>query len=471
MKDQPLEFNHNEDKTIVKLAGSDVEELGETIKSVMNTHSKFLQLYDEGKIDNKILAKFEADIEHILTYFKFDQKREEDRIDTERRAAYKRLENDALRQQLSIPPTSEDVRERLKLLTKEINVWWDVVGLGFLKMEFTPNRLILELSGVVLSGGLDQDGNKLDKEQKVAQLKEIGFQFCDGRDTLLLNEANTNLLSKIIKDTFPNGDIRKIENMKYGGQFIMRDVEVSVPYKDLDTFEFSLKPKHTACAYNHLNLKTEREKVVRSLRDLSSIIHTLVDFYNSNKLETGFSETLMACLVSYTEDLFSIFDYKGIFHQHNEAIHGAIRAANNENREIRAQLGRKVGNTALSSTFKEIEKKLNEWWGTEVGHISSVGGIRFHEYGVDVVMSCLITDYYEGDVEIDQDQKFEKLKRLGISFDTRTERLCDTDANKAYIKKLLDERFGTDNYSINSVKSDWQNLQDIEISIQDLDTI
>ncbi|WP_121616658.1 hypothetical protein [Virgibacillus halodenitrificans] len=117
------------------------------------------------------------------------------------------------------------VKQQLKEITDKINNWWDVKGFNYIKdITFLENGIIVVNFGFMLNSlslrfSDTPNSDKKAAEEKFQRFIDNGYIFaksessCD-RD-LIDCKVNRNLLSALIKSSFPSAKITKWENHIY----------------------------------------------------------------------------------------------------------------------------------------------------------------------------------------------------------------------------------------------------------------
>lgn len=130
--------------------------------------------------------------------------------------------------------------------------------------------------------------------------------------------------------------------------------------------------------------------VEKKYKDFNFSLKELINRYNNGDLEEGFKETLLTVSEGNFSDLLKAFGYEGLLKKEAEKRYSTIRSLNEENRELRKQLGEKVSNEDAREKMKLLSETVRKWWRTEgFGHTSD---INFTEYGMcKVNLSCMMS--------------------------------------------------------------------------------
>jgi len=133
--------------------------------------------------------------------------------------------------------------------------------------------------------------------------------------------------------------------------------------------------------------KDNHAVIEKKYKDLHFSLKELIERYNKKELEEGFKETLLSLSEAYLMDLLKAFGYEGVLKKEKEERHAQIRSLNQENRELRKQLGDKVSNEDAREKLKNLSESVKKWWRKEgLGHTRE---ISFGEYGsCNIELSC-----------------------------------------------------------------------------------
>lgn len=131
--------------------------------------------------------------------------------------------------------------------------------------------------------------------------------------------------------------------------------------------------------------------------------------------------------------------YEGVLEREQNERLSEIRSLNDENRELRKQLGEKVTNEDFREKIKNVCSNFKRWWNIEgFGHVSSMS---FGEYGtLTVKLSGNISRAYYEDEERTEEEKIKYLEELGFSIDNERYVIFN-DSNINLLKKLLTEKY------------------------------
>ncbi|NCA78330.1 MAG: hypothetical protein EOM90_18530 [Alphaproteobacteria bacterium] len=127
---------------------------------------------------------------------------------------------------------------------------------------------------------------------------------------------------------------------------------------------------------------------------------------------------------------FGAYGYAGILKEAEERRWERTRAVNEENRELRRQLGEKVSPEDCRERLKIMTHKINQWWENETGCYATYDKITFHQYGCSVVLCGMLSSRSEGKT---------KLENLGITI--HDENIIDSETNRRILDGIIRKRF------------------------------
>jgi hypothetical protein len=136
-----------------------------------------------------------------------------------------------------------------------------------------------------------------------------------------------------------------------------------------------------------------KKEAMKTAMDLSMASSEIVRGLKENKLETGFCNTILSLLESYTVNLHEVFNYSSVLQKEHENRTAEIRAANMENRELRKQLGDKASAEDVREKLKNFRDVISKWWNKEgFGYVQEV---TFHPYCCTVKLSGRMSMHFE----------------------------------------------------------------------------
>lgn len=190
------------------------------------------------------------------------------------------------------------------------------------------------------------------------------------------------------------------------------------------------------------------------------------------ELTEGMKETHLSLAENYMIEFLKEVNYDSVLDKAKEERYKEIRSLNEENRELRRQLGEKVSNEDAREKMKNISESIRAWWNIKgFGHTSS---IKFGEYGnIELVFSGMISrGYYQKPKEQSKEEKKEYLKEIGFDFDEDNFVLM-SDKNIELLKTLITNKYPSAQITELSLdfRSQSRNYRDIKVLIRNLDDI
>lgn len=143
-------------------------------------------------------------------------------------------ENRMLRKLLGEKVSNEDMRERIKNISREIKSWWNVYGFGHVaKLIYDEYGCItLDLSGIIFEADNGPDDKNGSIEDKISYLQNLGFSICKNSETVYASDANIALLTKLIKDKYPSAFINEVNLFIRRGELTIRSIDVRITNLD-----------------------------------------------------------------------------------------------------------------------------------------------------------------------------------------------------------------------------------------------
>lgn len=187
------------------------------------------------------------------------------------------------------------------------------------------------------------------------------------------------------------------------------------------------------------------------------------------ELTEGMKETHLYLAEHYMIDFLKEVNYDSILAKRSEERHKEIRSLNDENRELRKQLGDKVTNEDAREKMKNINDSFKKWWNIYgFGHTSE---LYFSSYGnVCVKLSGRITDSYYSEERISEEEKIDILKKAGFTIIDDESEVLASEKNMKLIKTLLQNKYPSAEIIKFSTdcRREKERFRDIEISISNL---
>lgn len=137
----------------------------------------------------------------------------------------------------------------------------------------------------------------------------------------------------------------------------------------------------------------ESKEALKLLRDQMLACGTMLEGLEKGTLETGFKNTLLKVMENYLVDLHQLFKFESVVRKEHEGRIVEIRAANEQNRELRRQLGEKVSAEDVREKLKNMKDAIQQWWKKEgFGYVRET---TFHPYVCEVKLSCTMSVHFE----------------------------------------------------------------------------
>ena len=207
-------------------------------------------------------------------------------------------------------------------------------------------------------------------------------------------------------------------------------------------------------------------------------ISFMIEQWQKGELQEGMYETHLRLTEVYAKEFTALFDYSGILKKEAEERFLEIRGLNEENRELRRQLGEKVSNEDLRERTKNIVEQFKKWWNIYGwGHCAgnNIGLTGYGEFYA-TLSGATTHAYYAKNGELPEGYcKQDMLRAMGFELDNSKRsdnRLLSTDKNIELLKTLLTSKFPSAKLEeIKTMCYDGESpiLNDIKIRITNLD--
>ena len=213
----------------------------------------------------------------------------------------------------------------------------------------------------------------------------------------------------------------------------------------------------------------EKLKSIYSKMDLN--LGFCIKQLSEGNLTEGMKENHLSLSEIYLIDFLKEMNYDSILEKESKERHKRIRSLNEENRELRRQLGEKVTNEDAREKMKNISNSIKKWWNIYgFGHTSSVS---FSSYGsIEVVFSGMVSKTYYDGRKGTKEEKLKYLKKIGFEFDKEDDFVM-SDSSFQTLKKLIISKYPS--AEINQITLDYRHnfklCDDIKVSIDNLDDI
>ena len=181
------------------------------------------------------------------------------------------------------------------------------------------------------------------------------------------------------------------------------------------------------------------EKLTEKQKKINERIYLLLYMLKEGNLNESTKEALLELFHKNAIDILNELGYEDSLNKkYNEYIQ-EIRSLNQENRELRKQLGMKVSNENARERLKLICESFYEWWHNEgTGNIES---ITFNEYGMTATLRGCIHPFRP--VRKTEEQ-VSMLKQKGFDVSSVTNyghHLTASDKNFNMLKELFKSAF------------------------------
>jgi len=250
MKERELQFNTNDDPTIVVLDKKESEKFDKSWKDLAFLLNRIKKDVEDNELTATMRQTYSSLLEvhttSILDVFKYEgvlQKEKEERYEQIRSL---NIENRDLRKQLGEKVSMEDIREGLKNLSEGIKRWWNIEGFGHTsELEFGPYGAKVKFSGMITDSYYDKEKD-LTEEDKHKLLQDYGFELTIGngrRDARVkMTENNVHLLEKLLTTKYPSADI-SIITTHYSRNVKESDIRhIEVYIRNFDDLAINPKP-------------------------------------------------------------------------------------------------------------------------------------------------------------------------------------------------------------------------------------
>jgi len=209
------------------------------------------------------------------------------------------------------------------------------------------------------------------------------------------------------------------------------------------------------------------KKAIKACTDFNFVAHVFLSHLKNKRLTEGEKETYLSLSESHIRAFVSLFDYDSVLKKQAEERYSEIRITNEQNRELRKQLGGKVSNEDLRERLKIIKDEFYKWWSIYgFGHCSD--GV-FNGYMFETKLSGYVYGSHYDERESEK-EKVEMLRGHGFEIDDSDGcSVISSDNNIRLLKNLLEGKYAS--VKIGEIKSTYYNnrnqIRDIKISISD----
>lgn len=123
-------------------------------------------------------------------------------------------------------------------------------------------------------------------------------------------------------------------------------------------------------------------KLISSLKEMNENFSLMLYLLNNGSLTEGTKQNSMSLFERKAVEILNQLGYDGYFNKNENEYTKEIRSLNQENRELRKQLGMKVSNEDVRERFKLIRSAIERWWRNE--GTDNVEDIILQKGGIDV---------------------------------------------------------------------------------------
>lgn len=211
----------------------------------------------------------------------------------------------------------------------------------------------------------------------------------------------------------------------------------------------------------------EVEKIYANIKHNLGFCHEQL---KKGELTNSMLETHLSLTESYIIDFFKSMNYNSQLEKDKNKRFEEIRKLNQQNQDLRKQLGEKVSNEDVREKLKLIEKTISQWWSTKgFGHISEFYFVGYN--GIKMNLSGMIFESRYNDDDTDE-KKSIYLEEIG--FEVYDKCIVSNDKNFKLLQNLLLSKYPSSNiYEIRThvTPNGVATYRDIVVFINDLDDI
>lgn len=210
--------------------------------------------------------------------------------------------------------------------------------------------------------------------------------------------------------------------------------------------------------------EAKKKEVSKSIKDGYFVFQTLLDLLSKDKLEVGFSETLLSLIESHVVDIHKGFGFGSVLAKEKEERHKQSRELNGENRELRHQLGEKVSAEDVRECLKNIHDDIYAWW-KKVG-FGYVSDLEFGPYIIKMNLCCI--ELMHLDKKGIEEAGYEILDVGGDAH------MAHTHENIEILKSQLKERYSSyelSNMKVNFCRTAGSYIRNIDVIIRNYDDV
>ena len=190
-------------------------------------------------------------------------------------------------------------------------------------------------------------------------------------------------------------------------------------------------------------------KLISSLKEMNENFSLMLYLLNNGSLTEGTKQNSMSLFERKAVEILNQLGYDGYLNKKENEYTKEIRSLNQENRELRKQLGMKVSNENARERLKLITESFEEWWNNE--GTGNIDDIIFDRYKMTATLRGGI---FPSSREREIKKQVEMLKQKGFDVSSVTNyghHLTVSEKNLNMLKELFKSTFPNSNiYEINT---------------------
>ena len=176
----------------------------------------------------------------------------------------------------------------------------------------------------------------------------------------------------------------------------------------------------------------------KAYQEIQSTIGMCHNLLKDGQLTEGMKQNLLPLAEHHVQEFLTALGYEGILSQKNEERYAQIRSLNDENRELRRQLGEKISNEDARERLKILQGNFDNWW-SEYGF----GGnceIDFRWHHANIKFSGMVFEMRkDGEFSKGKKSKTEYLNDLGFEIFDST--VIANDKSLSLLQNLICSKY------------------------------